>query len=524
MLFGNAISTYAYNNTFIAITAQPGNVIAVQGQTASFGVDASSGYLGGSSGGPAPAVVSQWQSAPAGSATFTNIPGATGSSFTTPLLQLSDNGAQFRALLTTAGAAATSSVATVTVVGNTTPPVPLEVLAVNSSGTTVTVVFSQPLDPASGQTLANYSFTPGNQAPTTALLDASHTNLTLTTAAPLPQNTSIVLSIANVRSMTGNSVLPGTTITFSFAASGSGGYAATVFADNPLGYWRLNETAGPTAFDATGSHNGTYATAATPGATGPRPLAFPGFETTNDAVETYVSTLNSYVSVPFGSLSTNTVTFTAWLYPMGSQEGWSGLLVTRGNGVSGGMNYNSQQMLGYTWNNNSSATYNFVSGLVIPNNQWSLVAMVIYPDKAILYLGSTGTLRSATNILAHTSDVFGNNWQIGHDNSGANASRTFNGLIDEVAVFNHSISPARVAAYYQAALQGGVLLTNLGVTPSGLQFTSINLVSDQVILQWLGAGTLEESTNLLGPWILSPYQNNPVVAPASGNRYYRLRQ
>ncbi len=523
-LFGNVISTYAYNNTFITITAQPANTIAVQGTTTSFGVGAASGYLGGSSSGPAPAILYQWQSAPAGSGLFTNIPGATGGVYTSPLLQLGDNGAQFRALLTTAGAAATSAVATVTVVPSTTPPVPVEVLAVNNAGTAVTVAFSQPLDSASAQTPGNYQFAPGNLVPTSAVLDTSRTNLTLTTATPLPQNTPVTLSIANVRDITGNAVLPGTTITFSFSASASGGYAATVLADNPLGYWRLNETAGPTAFDATGAHDGTYASAATPGATGPRPLAFPGFETTNNAVETYISTLNSYVSVPFGSLSTNTVTFTMWLYPIGTQESWSGLLVTRGNGVSGGMNYNNQQMLGYTWNNNSSATYNFVSGLVIPSNQWSLVAMVIYPDKAILYLGSTGALRSATNLIAHTSDVFGNNWQIGHDNNGGNATRTFNGLIDEVAVFTRSISPARIAAYYQAALQGGVLLTNLSVTPSGLRFTSINPVAGQVVLQWLGAGTLEESTNLPGPWVPSPYQNNPVVAPISGNRFYRLRQ
>jgi hypothetical protein len=297
-----------------------------------------------------------------------------------------------------------------------------------------------------------------------------------------------------------------------------------VLADNPLGYWRLNESAGPTAFDAVGLHNGTYASAAVPGVSGPRPPAFPGFEPTNNAVQTFVSTLNSYVSVPFGSLGTNNVTFTAWVYPIGSQESWSGLLITRGNGIGGGMGYNTQQMLDYTWNNNSSATYNFVSGLVIPSNQWSLIAMVVYPDKAILYLGTNSVLRSATNVLAHTSDVFGNNWQIGHDNNGGNATRTFNGYIDEVAVFTQSITPARLAAYYQAALQGGVVVTNSGVSPNTLQFTSVNAVSGHVVLQWLGGGTLQEATNLLGPWVTSPFQGNPVIAPISGNRFYRLRR
>jgi len=153
-----------------------------------------------------------------------------------------------------------------------------------------------------------------------------------------------------------------------------------------------------------------------------------------------------------------------------------------------------------------------------------MVAMVIYPDKAILYLGTNGVLRSATNVLAHTSDVFGNNWQIGHDNNSGNATRTFNGLIDEVSVFTQSLSPARLAAYYQAALQGGVQLTNIGIAPTALQFTSINAVSGQAVLQWIGSGTLQEATNIQGPWTNSAYQTDPAVIPISGNRFYRLHQ
>ena len=198
--------------------------------------------------------------------------------------------------------------------------------------------------------------------------------------------------------------------------------------------------------------------------------------------------------------------------------------MTRGGSASGGMGYNASQMLAYTWNNNSSATYNFVSGLVIPSNQWSLVAMVIYPDEAILYLGNTNGLRSATNAIAHTSDVFGNNWQIGHDNnSGSNdGARNFNGLIDEVAVFNQSLSPTRINAEYVAALQGNGQISNLGTTPSTLQFTSVEAASDHVILQWLGTGTLQESTSVLGPWTNSTSQTEPVIVPMAGNRFYRL--
>ena len=295
--------------------------------------------------------------------------------------------------------------------------------------------------------------------------------------------------------------------------------------DNPIGYWRLNELSGTTAIDAVGAHNGAYASAATEGAAGPRPPLFAGFESTNAGVQTVGGTANSFVSVPFGSLSTNTVTFVAWVYPVGTQDGRAGLLFTRGNGVSGGMGYNGQ-MLSYTWNNNSSATYNFASGLTIPSNQWSLVALVIYPDKAILYLANTNGLFSATNAIAHTPDVFGNNWQIGHDNNSGNnnGTRNFNGTIDEVAVFTRSISSDRIAAYYQAGITSGVAVTNGVVSPAGLRFTSIWVGDAQVVLQWLGNGTLEEAAVLEGPWTVSANQNNPSVLPIAPAKFFRLRQ
>jgi hypothetical protein len=155
-----------------------------------------------------------------------------------------------------------------------------------------------------------------------------------------------------------------------------------------------------------------------------------------------------------------------------------------------------------------------------------MVALVIYADKAILYMANTNGLVSATNAIVHTSDVFGNNWQIGHDNNSGNnnGTRTFNGYIDEVAVFTKSLSPDRIAAYYQAASQAGVSVTNGPVNGGGLRFTAFNVLDGQVVLQWLGSATLEEAPDVNGPWTTSANQNNPSVAPAAGTRFFRLRQ
>ncbi|MGH7973075.1 MAG: hypothetical protein ACREIC_30525, partial [Limisphaerales bacterium] len=134
-----ALSVYGafnFSNTFITITVPPTNTLAVQAATATLAVGAVAGYVGGFTNGPAPPLLSyQWQRAPAGSGVFTNIPGAIGNTYVSPLLSPGDNGAQFRVVLTTTGSAATSAVASVTILSNTVPPLPVRVVAVNQTAT-----------------------------------------------------------------------------------------------------------------------------------------------------------------------------------------------------------------------------------------------------------------------------------------------------------------------------------------------------------------------------------------------------
>ena len=93
------------------ITQQPHSTAVSPGQAASFSVTATSIGLS-----------YQWQTAPAGSNSFTDIGGATSSSFTTPAMAVADNGKQFRVIVTNHVGSATSSAATVTVINATTTP------------------------------------------------------------------------------------------------------------------------------------------------------------------------------------------------------------------------------------------------------------------------------------------------------------------------------------------------------------------------------------------------------------------
>ncbi|HWV98266.1 MAG TPA: LamG-like jellyroll fold domain-containing protein [Candidatus Acidoferrum sp.] len=283
-------------------------------------------------------------------------------------------------------------------------------------------------------------------------------------------------------------------------------YESKIIAYNPLAYWRLNETNGSTiAYDYFGGLNGTYGATSAAGVPGPDNPPFAGFTATNTGVGISNSIAGTYVSVPFGTLGTNNASIVAWLYPVGLQNAWSGILVTRGGGgIEGGFNYNDQQMLAYTWNNNNQNTWGYISSLVVPSNTWSFAALVVYPDKGILYLGTTNSLRSATNAIPHTPDVFGDNWHIGNDGIG-DPGRTFNGAVDEVAVFNYSLSPAQIQQLFGAA--------NIGPNVT----LTIQASGGKVTLTW-AQGTLYQASSANGPWSAvngnpsSPYQFTPTGA------------
>lgn len=291
----------------------------------------------------------------------------------------------------------------------------------------------------------------------------------------------------------------------------AGGYEATVIGLNPLAYYRLNETNGTTAYDYIGGNAGVYGAGAVMDVPGPQGPAFFGFENNNSGVGVSVIA-NSSVSAPFGSLSTNTVTMAMWVNPNGTFDQFAGLLVNRNSGVAGGFGYTGGQ-IGYTWNNNNANTYNFRSGFTPPLNQWSFIGMVVTPTNATIYYGNPPSpLQSAVNVVAHTADVFGNNWKIGTDdiNNNNDGARNFAGSIDEVVVFTRSLSAAEMNTLYSVGVNGQAV--SLSIQRSGNNY----------VVSW-PRGTLLEATQVTGPWATntatSPYTNSP----SGSSKFYRLQ-
>ena len=236
-------------------------------------------------------------------------------------------------------------------------------------------------------------------------------------------------------------------------------YDKTVQNDLPVAYWRFNETQNPnpgpvTAADLSGNNfNGIYGintSNASTGVSGPVPPAYPGFETSNGALQTFNGADDSFVTVPALNLNTNQMTVSMWIYPLGGQAQGAGLFFWRGSSTAG-LIYNNivnNNELALNWNNNP-ASYDWQSGLAPPVNTWSLVSLVVTPTNATIYLINDTGLRFANLDITNTVMPFDSPSTIGADPF--SSARAFNGIIDEVAIFNQAFTEAQVAALYTSA-------------------------------------------------------------------------
>jgi len=180
-----------------------------------------------------------------------------------------------------------------------------------------------------------------------------------------------------------------------------------------------------------------------------------------------------------------------------------GLVFARAGQPATGLNFNGQS-LNYHWLDDPNS-YGWNPGLIPPLNQWSFVALVVEPAQATIYLINTNGMTNAVNVLAHANRAFTDSIRIGGDPN-SNTGRTFNGVIDEVAIFGYALTPAQVQSLYL-----GVPNVTLNVLRSG----------GNIVLSW-PQGRLLEADDVTGPYstnnAASPYTN----APTASKKFYRV--
>lgn len=167
------------------------------------------------------------------------------------------------------------------------------------------------------------------------------------------------------------------------------------------------------------------------------------------------------------------------------------------------MNFIGTGNLNYHWLD-AAATYNWDSGLNVPLNQWSFVALVVEPARATIHLINTNGAQSAVNTVAHAARPFTDTIRIGGDPNAD--ARTFNGRIDEVAFFNYALTPAQIQGLYLAAP-----VVTLNAVRSG----------GNLILTW-PQGTLLEANVVTGPYTTNNAPSPFTNTPSGAKKFYRV--
>lgn len=130
---------------------------------------------------------------------------------------------------------------------------------------------------------------------------------------------------------------------------------------------------------------------------------------------------------------TNQFTVTAWVHPNGIQQEYSAIFMN--DEETAGLNFTgNNNTLGYHWPNGA---WWWNSGLQVPANEWSYVAMVVEPDGVTVYVNGKGSKHSFTVPQAFLQAV-----KIGSYK--AWGGRNMRGNIDEVCVWNRALSEEEI--------------------------------------------------------------------------------
>lgn len=225
----------------------------------------------------------------------------------------------------------------------------------------------------------------------------------------------------------------------------NGFYVQTILSDSPLAYYRLDEISGTVVHDSTaGGNTGTVVGGVT--------LAQPGATSDGDLAESFDGE-TGYLDVSTSALvalgSDDDLTLEAWVFlrSLTDSESASG----SGTGVTVIESNETGNAYGYCFaiDDNGHIWWWPAGGqdvhgtIAVPLNAWTHVVVVVSGGTSSLYVN--GVLDTTGTTAGQPAGTF---TRIGHRSW---VGGWLDGRVDEVAIYSHALSAARIQAHYQAA-------------------------------------------------------------------------
>jgi hypothetical protein len=438
------------------------------------------------------------------------VTGATSSSLVfNPVTQA--NAGNYFVTVTNAGGSLTSSVATLTVLGAPflveQSPTTIQVFRGTSPTLRVSVLGSSPA----------YQWSL-NSSPIAGATSSSYT------AAHIQSSGTYACTITNSFGST-----PSAAISVAVLTPPAASYPTAVLADNPIAYFRLDETSGTTAFDYTGGMNASYTNAS---------LGQPGYSTNDPTelaaqfgsvqpVDSFAGHVIDYLNFAAPSGGSSAFSIEAWANGSFGQSLDAGI-VALGYG-NGGEQFDLDTGGSFPSHNfrfivrDASGTAHVIDGTVGPHdgNWHHLVGVCDQPNGSLkLYvdgvLNNSTTIGANAGILLWTSPLSIGSRQSG---SGTPYDDQFMGSIDDVSVYNYALSANQVLTHFYGSGVAPFITqqpTNTTVNEgSTAQFSVTALGTPPLSYQWFDAGT---GTPIAGASTSVLTLSNVTVA-MSGNSY-----
>lgn len=215
----------------------------------------------------------------------------------------------------------------------------------------------------------------------------------------------------------------------------------TIQAHDPLVmFYQFDETAGSIATDSSSSnYDATIGSSVNIGEEGLIGSAF-AFSGPYTATGTLI---NNQLDI-----TTDELTICLWVKTTQSQPSHAAFFFNRSHSATGfGIN---NDKLTYHWNDTASS-YNFTSGPSLPHDgEWYFIAMSVSPTTANFYVHDGQSFQVGTNTTAHAPAILSGNNVIGADPN--NSSRFFSGLMDNLRVYDRTLSQQELLAIYTSDL------------------------------------------------------------------------